>query len=386
MKKILVASLDFFDFTNQSDISNFLSYTKELGVEILFYSRDNERLKKYFHLKETFNNISFNTRNYAKELIKTKNNSEFIVIGSKNVDFQLAVNHKILLITPQWYRSIEDKATKYGIPVSTISQLSCFVDTVCNQNYWYSSIQLDPQTYMFSLSDARSKYCSKSKEEKEIIEIFHNILKEGKVSYYEIYFYHFLSSMSNNSELFNDIDIWGIFPSSSGDLSTNEMFNFKERVRYFMNGRVPYTNADFKKYPNILIRHTATSKSHFDNFQTRINYGATKHLNTICLNPAYKNKLSGKNVCIFDDYLTHGNSFECARNLLKAAGVNKIIFVTLGTFKMNYQLQNYNLIGDIFSSNYNYKLLNRNIVNSNSFLINDIAKNEVENLHYIFNL
>lgn len=386
MKKILIMSVDFLDFTNESDVLDFLSYFNNLDCKILFYSRDTERLKPYNNLKDKFKNVYFRTRSFTKELVSKRDSSEFVIIGTKNQDFQMAVNQKILLVTPLWYSALEDKASKYGIPASSLIQLKTFIDTVYNQNCWYSSYEIDDSTYLFSLSDARSKYCSKSKEEKKIIELFHNILKDGKVSNYETYFYHFLSSMSNNSSLFNDINIWGIFPSSSGDLNNNEMFKFKEKVRYFMNGRVPYKNPDFIKYPNILIRHTPTSQSHFDKESDRLTYGATKHFKSICLNPAYKNKLKDKNVCIFDDYLTHGNSFECARNLLKSAGVSKIIFVTLGTFKKDYQLQNYNLSGDIFSHNYTFSLLDKPTVSSTLFTINDTAKDEVENLHYIFNL
>lgn len=385
MKKALLLSVDFLDYSNSDDKKKFLSnLNSDIGV--IFYSRDENRLKPHINLKNIYNNpMAFLNRKDTLDLIKNNSNEKFIVIGSKNKDFEMAVNNKILLITPQWYDSVEDKAIKYGIPVNNVTQLDYFIKTVHNQNYWYSSYQIDESTYIFSLSDARSKYCSKSAEEKEIIEIFHNILKEGKVNHYETYLYHFLASMSNNSSLFNDINIWGIFPSSSGSLTNNEMFNFKEKVRYFMKGGTP-RNDHYKKYQNILIRHTATTKSHYDSEYQRLNYGATKHFNSICLNPGYMKSLKGKNVCIFDDYLTHGNSFECARNLLRSAGVNKIIFVTLGTFRKNYQLQNYKLSGNIFSSCYKYELLDKSIINSSRFTINNNAKDEVENLHNIFNL
>lgn len=385
MKKTLLLSIDFLEYTRQDCIKKFLLNAGN-DTCIVFYSRDLDRLKPYLYLKQNNTNIYLASRSDTKELIKQKNNSDFVIVGSKNKDFEMAVNNKILLITPQWYQSVEDKAIKYGIPVSSIDQLNCFIDTVNNQNYWYSSKQIDDTTYVLSLSDARSKYCSKSDEEKQIMEIFHDILKEGKVSHYETYLYHFLASMSNNAHLFNDINIWGIFPSSSGVLHNNEMFKFREKVRYFMKGTVPYRTQSYISYPNILIRHTPTTKSHKDSSIERLNYGATKHFKTVCLNPAYKNKLAGKNICIFDDYLTHGNSFECARNLLKSAGANKIIFVTLGTFKKDYQYQNYNLAGDVFSSDYNYNLLNRYVIPSHSFNTNFQAKNEVENLHSIFNL
>lgn len=389
-RKILVMSLDFLDTVSNEECNDFFENILSLNFGIIFYSHDRTRFSNYLKYQGLYpKHIRFFTRTQTRSFIKDEDEkNRFLVIGSKDQDFILANNFKLVLLVPSWYEKIEQKALKYGLLINNVEQLTTFVNTIYNQNYWYSSNKLDDNTYIFSLSDARSKYYSKSTEEKEIMEIFHDILKNGKLNFYEIFYYHFLSSISNNQNLFNDINIWGIFPSSSGKLN-KEMYDFKEQVRYFMNGKVPpQTNTIYwQNTNNILIRHTPTTKSHYDNDYERIEYGATKHLNTIHLHPYYDlKKLRGKNVCIFDDYLTHGNSFECARNLLKAAGVNKIIFVTLGTFNKDYQYQNYNLSGDIFSPNYNYKLIDRSIIDRNSFKINKQAKDEVENLHYIFNL
>jgi hypothetical protein len=391
MRKIFLISSDFIQYSDKNHCYDFIEKIVDSKNKIIFYSRTKDKINtcEFIQLKTKYpSDIALLTRQELKNYLTDKDKSLFVVIGVKDQDFYLANHNKLLQIVPTWYKSnIDARSLKYGITINNFEQLYAFCETIYNQNYWYSSNKLDDSTYIFSLSDARSKRCSQSAEEKEVIEIFHDILKNGELNFYTIFYYHFLSSISNNQALFNDINIWGIFPSSSGGLN-KEMYDFKEQVRYFMNGREPQkTNEVYWKYPNILIRHTPTTKSHHDKDYERIEYGATKHLNTIHLNPYYDlKKLRGKNVCIFDDYLTHGNSFECARNLLKAAGVNKIIFVTLGTFNKNYQFQNYQLSGNIFSPNYNYKLINRFIIDKNSFKINKQAKNEVENLHHIFNL
>ncbi|MGL5718082.1 MAG: phosphoribosyltransferase [Paraclostridium sp.] len=383
MKKILLMSLDFLDEPFFTQSLNFITDMVNLGNPVILYSRDEDRLKAF-----NFDNqkhVILATRAKVKEFVAKKKNEYFVVIGRKDKDFELAVNNKLLFIVPNWLGYVEDKANTYGINVSTYNQMKLFIETINNQNTWYSKFKLDEDTYYFSLSDAKSKVNAKSKEEREIIDIFNRILKKGIVSYYEIYKYHFLSCISNNNELFSDINHWSIFPSSTGRLDNNEMFKFKEQVRYIMKGQ-PLRKAEYKQYPNLLLRHTPTTKSHFDTYQNRIEIGAARHFGTVCLNPAYKGKLRGSNVCIFDDYLTHGNSFECARNLLKKEGVNKIIFVTLGTFRYNYQVQNYQFTGDVYSKNYNFNLLNRSVVYSSNFIINNDAKQEVENLHSIFNV
>lgn len=385
MKKILLISLDLLDDPFFDETLEFAKKMVFYGNIVAFYSRNESRLSEY----ESVGNeegIYLKTRDDVKKAIKNSKNNYFVVIGKKDKDFELAVNNKLLFITPNWLGDIETKANAYGIKVFDYKQLSSFVLALNNQNTWYSKYKLDSEeTHYFSLSDAKSRVNARSDEEKVIIEIFHNILKKGSTSYYNIYLYHFLSCISNNNNLFNDINYWGIFPSSSGKLKGTEMFTFREKVRIMMKGQ-PLRSESYQNYPNILWRHTSTTKSHYDPTKERLNYGAMKHFKTICLNPAYKGKLRGKNVCIFDDYLTHGNSFECARNLLREAGVNKIIFVTLGTFGRDYQNQYYSLKGDIYSPDYKASFIEKNTIHKGEFEINNIAKEEVENLYKIFNL
>ena len=64
--------------------------------------------------------------------------------------------------------------------------------------------------------------------------------------------------------------------------------------------------------------------------------GAQDEFETLCINSDYKRRIERLkkekrfNVIIFDDYMTHGNSFNAVRNLLENLGANKIIFVSLG--------------------------------------------------------
>lgn len=396
MDKVILMSLDLLENATQdnfetsiTDVIAELLNDKENENIIITYSRDRTRLanvKRKFPIKN-HNNLIYTTRTNVKDLLKKHEKSLFLVVGKKNVDFQMAVNNKLLLITPIWFDLVEKNAMEYGIKVENPLQLYNFIQTINNQNTWYSKLTLPDKTTILSLTDARTfeKY-TKSKEEREVLEKFNQILKKGSRNYYEMFLYHFISSISNNSALFEDINYWGFFPSSSGDHESNEMYYFKETVRKMMKGQ-PLRNEYYIRNPNLLIRHTPTYKSHdIRDVNKRINIGSDNHFSTIHLNPGYKNKLENKNVCIFDDYLTHGNSFECARNLLRKANVGKIIFVTLGRFVRPYQYQEYEINGDIYTNNYDYNRINRFEIHLSEFEINENAKTEVENLHRIFNL
>lgn len=151
------------------------------------------------------------------------------------------------------------------------------------------------------------------------------------------------------------------------------MEDLKEHVRYMMYGR--------KREP-IFIRHTATSKSRFDNRDDRQrNDYCQKHFQSIRVNDKYKGKLKGRVVCVFDDYLTNGNTFEALRNLLINCGVEKIIFVSIGKFKSagesQYVQKSFSIEGDVYSGKYKAKF---ETVAKHNVKFDDAARRSLENL------
>ncbi|MER8096488.1 hypothetical protein [Streptomyces goshikiensis] len=66
---------------------------------------------------------------------------------------------------------------------------------------------------------------------------------------------------------------------------------------------------------------------------------------TVHLGERYRGKLAGKTVVIFDDFTTHGMSLEWARLLLNAAGVERIIMLTVGKYGTRHT--RYELIGQV---------------------------------------
>lgn len=151
------------------------------------------------------------------------------------------------------------------------------------------------------------------------------------------------------------------------------MEDLKEHVRCMMNGR---------KHEAIFIRHTATKKSRSDSRDDRQkNDYCLKHFQSIRVNDKYKGKLKGRVVCVFDDYLTHGNTFEALRNLLIKCEVKKIIFVSIGKFKRNYESQyiqkSFSIEGDVYSEKYTAEF---NTAACHEVEFDDAAQRSLENL------
>lgn len=399
MQKILFCNLDllkksFDNFDNSTLLSTrnkFLEYANKLcsdDNDIFFISRDTTQLNSAedFFTSQGFKNFKFMNRYDAKNFVlthKSKNNY-FVFISGKEVDFRIAVQSKSLFIVPTWIPT-EAKSEYYGVHVDTPKQLYKFIRTLNNQENWYAELEIEPNVFALSLMDARYKYRAQDQNEKEMVKHFEELLKKGiSRNYYDILLYHFLAGMTNSS-LFDDIELFGMIPSSNRDLN-QDIFNFMTQVRYIKNKRLPKNNMD---YPNLLIRKAPKMQAHMLPDQSqRSTMGGIYEFNTLIINPEYKDKINrlkkaGKfNVAIFDDYMTHGNTFNSVRNLLKHLGANKIIFVSLGNFGRPFQKIDYQISGNVYDLGYSYTQTN---ATTQYLTYNTNAKQEVSDLYDIFN-
>lgn len=367
MNKVLIVSADsaLSTSTNQpyDGLYNALSNLVDKGDKIIFTSAQSSKLQT---LRQHFKFGNFGLRKDVDAFIKKNKSSYFIVLGAGELDFYLAVNNKVLFFFPEWAENQNDKARRYGLNVSTVSVFTKIVDIIKNQSSWYYSLKVDDITQVFSLTSANTRGAHSAKEV-DLVDGFRSLLKEGKRKYMNVLLYHFLASITNN-EAFRDINDWAIFPSSSTQLN-REMLVFKERARYLMKG--------MKKDP-LFLRDKVVPKSH--HMRTgRI--PCDRHFQSIVLNPVYKNKLKGRSICILDDYLTNGTSFETVRNLLVNQGVKKIICVSLGKFGRQYLKQDYKITGDVYASpDYTFKLISQEPLEG-TFTATSVT--EIENLYDI---
>lgn len=401
MEKILFCNLDLLKRTfdgNDNPIlhrtrNQFLNYAQELCSDeenhIYFISRDQKLLdsaEDHFVKKQGYSNFKFRLRERARDFVMQHrhHNNLFVFIGGKEVDFHMAVHTRSLFIVPTWI-PVEEKAEFYGVHVDTPEQLFKFIRTLNNHENWYAQVKIEPNVTALSLMDGRYKYKAKTENERDMVEHFEQLLKLGQSrNYYDILLYHFLAGMTN-SKLFDDIELFGMIPSSDCSLNS-DIFSFMRQTRIIKGKHIP-RNLTYGE--NLLLRKLPKQKAHLSySTDQRAAMGATEEFRTLCINPDFKNKIntlrkSGKfNVCIFDDYMTHGNSFNAVRNLLKQLGANQIIFVSLGSFGKPFQKRDYTITGDIYDIDYSYNQVSYHI---KSFTYNDMAKDEVAELYDIFN-
>lgn len=352
-----------FDQSKHKFYKNFLCLLQlELSetLNIVLISHNDQKGRYLIdHLKnsnlEFSANLYFYNRSNKSEIIKfiDINPGKNIFIGPKNVDMYNATHFKLLYLCSMWSNKIEDKAKTYGTKVYSFKELIEVLKILNIHNNFYYTLKVDDKTTVHALTSANTWNVSES--ENKIISIFKKTLKEGNQQYLSAVMLYLISTLMDNDELKN-VDIWGIMPSS-GTAINDDLNTIKDHCRFLTGNKL---NQD------LLIRHTPTEKSHYTPKIKRLEIGAKKHLKTIHINPYFKNKIKGKTVCIIDDYLTNGISFEAIRNLLEKAGASKIFLIAIGRYrskdsqgKGNYQKEDYTLSDDIYTTNIQYELNNR---------------------------
>lgn len=404
MKKVLFCNLDllvkgFTGWNPETSLENrnkFLEYINILCADndniVYFISREQNKLdsgKKHFD-SIGYTKFKYALRDDASEYVmqnKNKNNY-FVFISGKEVDFHLAVNTQSLFIVPTWI-PVEERAQHYGVCVDTPTQFYKFILTLNNNNGWYSQLQIDDKTTCISLMDARTYAGFLTVSEKQMLINFQQLLKNGQSrNYYEILMYHFLANMTS-TPLFDDIELFGMIPSSNCFVNP-DLFKFMEQVRYIKRKQLPRAvYGQTAEEQNLLIRHTRKQQMHGGDQTGRANIGATHEFASLCINPAFESKIQKLkkerkfNVVIFDDYMNYGNGFNAVRCLLEHLGANKIIFVSMGSFRTQFQKKDYFITGNVYGTGYTYTQLTQQVLTN--FTINDSAKIEVDHLYNIFN-
>lgn len=290
-------------------------------------------------------------RKSIKDRIDEKNSSHIVMVGSSDADLIFAANKKILFINSGWSVKQENLAVKYGVTMNSPENLLEAITIISNQNKWYYKLEVDDKTTVLALTSANSRHNDINSSEKEVIEGFYNLLKKGKQEYFNALYFHLISGVMKSS-LLRSVDLWGVFPSSGNNVN-REVEQLKDSCRYLTGKKIDKP---------VFIRHTPVQKSHYTDNQVRLEVGCEKHFKSIILNPNIK--IKNKVVCIIDDYLTNGTSFETARNILLNAGAKQVILLALGRFKRGqhgiYQKEEYKLEGDLTEPGYKYTLLSKN--------------------------
>ncbi len=305
--------------------------------------------------------------------------NDIFILGAKDDDFILAANAKVILLTADYAKENNPNeriyTEKYGVAIYTPERLTSFFDHYLQLDKpWFYSLQIDDQTTLYGLTDAMTNK-QDNRNVRDICESLKSFLKHGNETNKNPFLIYALMSIYRIFKEMSDINYWGYYPSAAVGENA-ELKNLKEILRKsFKSSRTDH---------DILIRNTTSPQRKLMSEAARVQNGCDSQFQTIHINPWFKGKIEGKNVCIIDDFTNHGSSCETVRHLLKMAGVNKIIFISLGKFRYDYKMYDYTLKGDVFKSqgytfsHTGYETLSGTVNNSSSRellnALNDLIK------------
>lgn len=293
----------------------------------------------------------------SKELVKSNKEEGdiFGMIGVVKEDAHFAFNCKIPLFNSERVylgeADISEKVKNYGLPIIEFKNvINCLNSYDAHKsNYFYK--KFSDNYIVTSLINANTY--NKPDKEVKVKDIFKANLKGNESARDQqillLLLFQLMNEVITNKE-FKDIDYWGIFPSSDSENTNTSVAFLKEAVRVSINGK-PKTG------PEILIRKSSTPSKHSSDNKQRFSNKSDKDFETLIINPVLIREIRGKVVCIIDDYITNGYSAEAAKHLLLAAGVKKVIFISIGKFGKVYYATNYAIQGDV-SKKISYNFVN----------------------------
>lgn len=250
---------------------------------------------------------------------------ELIWLGDGDLDMRSAVNSKVAYFNAGW----SAPTYPYGINLPTPSLFAtvaseCFTKPI---DWFIQERGADlagRPAIVYAMTDSRGG------GDRELEAQLRHFLKEradfalGPLQFGDVVTLHLLGSIYGTG-LSQATDTWTIYPGSKRDSGTNASLApfVANAARLF---RTSYVD-------DLLIRHTDAP----DSGQTRAQGGRVgfgNQVNTVHLNPARQQKITGKRVVVVDDFETNGNSLECARNLLLQANAAQVTCVAIGKYRM----------------------------------------------------
>lgn len=310
------------------------SYTTEYNDYVAFITRARENWKRIRDLKRKFN---------------------VVLVGVVDQDAIFTFHTKIPLFNPsqidEFHGQVQTKVEQYGLPIQNFSELIECIKTYEIHESNYFELSTEDSFFVKSLNNAM--YLYSPEDEKRIKMMFERNLKSKDDSADRrvllVLLFHLMAELINNPE-YEEIEYWGIFPSSKVGIETSMTF-IKESIRKILGGNPQKRNGSPVNDNEILIR-TENMDSKRSTGDVRLSYKSSKDFETLIVNPKLRGKLDGKVVCILDDYITNGYSAEAAKYLLLSAGARKVYFISIGKFGKKYFSTNYILQGDVFTPDY----------------------------------
>lgn len=251
-----------------------------------------------------------------------------LMIGTTEWDWRTGINAGVMYVHARWADSISSgsKVTAYGADVP--DDIREFIeDHLLEQPSWAFGIDNPARSFRLRsllLPDAQFPRNSGATFKLQNIFTYGQTIKIGSADAREVLMLHLLASAYLDGDLGR---AWFcVYPSSTPGKVSEQIGGFLTEAKVLVGSY----------YKGDLLERARPGR---DTSLVRYNGGQVTiadQAQTVRINPAYKDKLNGKTIIVFDDFTTAGMSLEWARNLLLRAGAGKVIALTVGKYRQPY--------------------------------------------------
>lgn len=350
----------FFDESNQFKESgeDILSLFQKNNITVAVLAKDQTNAVLHSEVPLEFkDDLKFIPRSrtmWNRVHEQQRQGNMIAVVGVVDEDAIFAFQSKIPLFNPTLLGyNVDLKVDNYGLPIADLQDIiDCYKAFEIHQDNYFQ-IDFSDNFTVISLNNANT-YLRPS-EEVRIKELFKTNLKGGAYSRNHkillLLLFHLVNEITTN-DFYQDVDYWGIFPSSDPFNTTTSISFLKESVRCIVGGGP-------RGGEELFLRIKAKPPKHFSGNKKYSDKG-NEDFETLIVNPKHYGKIRGSVVCIIDDYITTGYSAEVAKSLLIAAGARKVVFLSIGKFGKKYFSTTYNVQGNV-SRNYSADLVEEEV-------------------------
>ncbi len=254
--------------------------------------------------------------------------NELLYLGDTMNDCREAVNSDIAFFQATWSSAA---VLPYGIRIASPSEFADIVETYfLKQALWYYKVDdrdtLNRPVIVRALIDIRKA------EERGIKNLLKGINQSKAeqqqrtrlVQHLSMHLFASLYLEGLHLPPLHSRVMWALYPGHDGP-QTGVLDEFASMAsRLFRDS-----------YQDIILRHTVAQKLAFLR-KNKEDAPIDIQLQSICLNPAWRNKIVGATILLFDDFTTYAHGFETARNFLFNAGADHVISIAVGKYPPPY--------------------------------------------------
>jgi hypothetical protein len=254
--------------------------------------------------------------------------NKLLYVGDSKPDMITASHGRVIFFHALWARPREN----YGLAAPHPGYIAAIVEHIfLKQNNWWWQFRRDDRLGrpVNQLALINGDGAGDPQVKQDLISAFKDGIatkKVGQLTIQDFTLLHMLASLNATSLLADKTMWWATYPSSTPGK--------KSPMSGFLDIAAKLYREQYKE--DLLVRavparHSRGARGN-QSGPAEILAALANQLTTVHLNPAYREKIVGRKILVFDDFITYGPSSEAARNLLFAGNAGDVVTIAIGKY------------------------------------------------------